>query len=186
MIYSILSTYLPDPITWVFLLLTAALILHHHKLERAATTLIAATATFLLALMVMPLDEVVSQPLENRYPRPTLPAHVDGIVVLSGGLKPYIFERRNVPGPNATAVRFLAGVELARRFPNARLVFTGVTLGGKRQQAAEHAALWQLVDATGLPRSRIIFEDKSTTTAENIAFCQRLLHPKSGETWLLV
>ncbi|MBV9902965.1 MAG: hypothetical protein JO346_00140, partial [Alphaproteobacteria bacterium] len=119
MIYSILSTYLPDPITWVFLLLIATLILHHYKREKAAMTLIAATATFLLALIVMPLDEVVSRPLENRYPRPTLPAHVDGIVVLSGGLSPFIFAHRNVPGPNATALRFLAGVELARRFPNA-------------------------------------------------------------------
>ena len=40
--------------------------------------------------------------------------------------------------------------------------------------------------AFGIPRERLIIENKSRNTAENVAFRTRLASPRPGENWLLV
>lgn len=187
MIYFLLSRYLVDPFAWVFLIIVASLVLYHHKRQRLALAMLGATAVAMFALMTMPLDQLLIRPLENRYPRPPLPTHVDGIVVLSGGLgDPSIVTSRDALSRNRTTDRLIAARDVATRFPNAQLVFSGVTPGAAIRQAQERAAIWKLVDLLGIKRSRVVFEDKSTNTFESLVYCRRLLHPKKGETWLLV
>jgi uncharacterized SAM-binding protein YcdF (DUF218 family) len=148
--------------------------------------LVIGAAAALFALMVIPFDQMLARPLENQYPRPALPAHVDGIVVLDGGLTPNIFLSRGVTGANPSALRMLAGAELARRFPHAKFVFSGTSGRTPIDREREHKAAEAFLLALGVAPGRTIFERTSRDTGQNLANSRKQLQPKDGETWLLV
>ena len=99
---------------------------------RAVRWLVLAAAVLLLVAGVLPLNVWMIRALEDEYPRPPWPAHVDGIVVLGAGFDTSILKARGVPATNAGEMGVIAGVEAARRYPAARLVFSGGSgvLGG--------------------------------------------------------
>ena len=76
-----------------------------------------------------------------------------------------------------TADRIIAAVELARRYPSARVVFVGKN---------EADFVIRLLEKLGVSRDRIIVERKSRNTIENATFAKQLVMPKPGERWLLV
>ena len=78
------------------------------------------------------------------------------------------------------------GVELARRYPTARLVFTGGSAGLLGEGPAEAIGARKLWLSLGVPAERMTFEAKSRDTWENALFTRDLVKPKPGETWLLV
>ena len=78
-----------------------------------------------------------------------------------------------------------ATVELARRYPNARIIFSGgdgsLVYGGNESDGA-----LRLFERLGLAPSRVMVEDQSRNTFENALFSKRIAAPKAGERWLLV
>jgi uncharacterized SAM-binding protein YcdF (DUF218 family) len=87
---------------------------------------------------------------------------------------------------NNAAERITEFVALARRYPEARLVFTGgsgfVFPGALREADVIHHVL----DGLGSDLSRITFERESRNTYENALFSRPLVNPGTGETWLLI
>jgi uncharacterized SAM-binding protein YcdF (DUF218 family) len=111
----------------------------------------------------------------------------DGIVVLGGT----IGEAEVAPGVwqivmNEGAERLTEGMALARRFPNARLVFTGGSAALFHHERTEAQAARDLWRSLGYPVDKAIFEEKSRNTVENAVFTAELVKPKPGERWLLV
>ncbi|MDP4026177.1 YdcF family protein [Methylobacterium sp. NEAU 140] len=133
-----------------------------------------------------PLSEMVLLPLEQRFPQyPADGPAPAGIVVLGGGIESGLSEARDQVIVNEAGERPIYFADLARRFPGARLVFSGGSgfVGGGVSEAdivSRHA------DVLGLPRSRLILENRSRNTHENAAFSAALVKPKPGERWLLV
>jgi uncharacterized SAM-binding protein YcdF (DUF218 family) len=78
------------------------------------------------------------------------------------------------------------GVELARRYPNARLIYTGGSASFPQEGPAEAISARALWLSLGVPAERMMFEAKSRNTFENAVFTRDLVKPKPGETWLLV
>ena len=187
MLYLILTRYLFDPLAWVFYALIAAIVAgqvyNNTELQKG---IVIATAAVLFALMVIPLDYYLARPLENQYPRPQLPAHVDGIVVLDGGMNPGIYFSRGVVGENPSVLRMLAGAELARRYPHAKFIFSGNSGHTPKQKEEEHQTAQALFAAMGLPADRTLYEVTSRDTGENLANSRKLANAKDGETWILV
>lgn len=132
------------------------------------------------------LGAVLLNPLEQRFPRPPLPAKVDGILVLGGGLNGDINKVRGGYELNAAGGRFVEAVILARRFPDAKVAVSGgsATLFGSDEGDATTAP--RLLTALGVSADRLILEDRSRNTYENAIFSKQLIQPKPGETWLLV
>ena len=101
---------------------------------------------FLGLLALLPLDQPVLRPLEDRFPRPAAePAHIDGIVVLGGAVEQRLTEARGLPALNGAAERMTEAVALLRRHPEARLVFTGGTASlapGALSEADVARQLW--------------------------------------------
>lgn len=82
-------------------------------------------------------------------------------------------------------MRLIAGLQLARRYPAARLVFTGGS-GGLNQEPAEAIGVRNFWLGLGGPLDRMSFEAKSRNTWENGLFTRDLVQPQLGERWLLV
>ncbi len=78
-------------------------------------------------------------------------------------------------------------IALARRYPEAKIIFTGGAADVLETTAEpEAAAIKARIGAYGLDPSRILFDDKSRNTHENALFTYDLLKPQPGETFLLV
>lgn len=163
---------------WLVLLTAIALIAGRPRLGRWLTI---ATAALFVLFGVLPTGDWLAQQLEDQYPRPaTLPAHVDGIVDLGGGLGTDILVERHAPAAALSEARLVSTFELARRYPDARVVFSG---GWGRFADAVAAAY--VFGQMGLDPARLTLESRSRDTFENLLFTKRLVHPSPGQTWVL-
>jgi uncharacterized SAM-binding protein YcdF (DUF218 family) len=164
------------PGNFLILTLIIGLALSATRFRRAGRRITLAAAAVLAILLVFPVAYWAMAPLEDRFPRPRLPDHVDGILVLSGGENPALFAIRGTEAVIASEGRLVEAVELSRRFPQARIVFSGF------EAKVARAAFQQM----GLDVNRIIFEEHARNTWENLLFSKNLMAPRAGETWLLV
>jgi uncharacterized SAM-binding protein YcdF (DUF218 family) len=133
---------------------------------------------------ILPTGTWLTLPLENRFTRPDWPAHVDGVLVLGGGTGTAIILSRGVPATKSSEPRLVAAYELARRYPNARVVFSGGSgslAGGDLDTVGAKYIFAQM----GLDPRRLTLETRSRNTSENIALSQKLVKPKPGDVWVL-
>lgn len=148
---------------------------------------LAVLALILLALCGwLPVGNVLIAPLEQRFPKwDGARGAPDGIVVLGGAIGPDLSAAHREPSLNESAERMTAVADLARRYPTARILFTGGA--GRRGQGAseaDHALL--LFESFGIARERIELEDRARNTLENAMFSRGIANPKYAERWLLV
>ena len=155
--------------------------------RRAGRALLALAIVAQAACLALPVDAWAIRPLEDRFPPVTAyPDHVDGIVVLGGAIDDLTSRDRDTPTLNGAANRMTTFVALARRYPDARLVFTGGS-GDLAQGVSSEAEFARILFAQlGLAPERVTFEDRSRTTRENATDTAALVAPRPGERWVLV
>jgi uncharacterized SAM-binding protein YcdF (DUF218 family) len=161
---------------------TALLFTRWRRLGRTVA-LVGAVSLVLLGISALP--RIALLPLENRFPIiANDEGRIDGLIVLGGGIN---ISRGQVSLKDAAASRVTAAVELARKHPEAKLVFSGGTaslLDPSAEPEAEAAgALFRLFN---IPAERVVLEDRSRNTQENALFTRNLVTPKPGERWLLI
>jgi uncharacterized SAM-binding protein YcdF (DUF218 family) len=146
------------------------------------------TAVLLLAIAgLSPLGNALVMPLEQRFPPWTAGAgEPTGIIVLGGSINPAISAGRGTPALNESAERMTVVADLARRFPNARIVFTGGSgrLLGDHPDEAQFAL--PLLQSFGIAANRIELENVSRNTFENATMTKAVVRPEPGQRWLLV
>jgi uncharacterized SAM-binding protein YcdF (DUF218 family) len=157
------------------------------RFHRAGWRLMVGSLVVLAVMGLSPLGNVLIIPLEDRFPPWDVAGGApDGIVVLGGALSPDVSAARRSTALTEAAERMTAAVELARRYPNARILFSGGTDALMPSGATEGEAALRLWAALGIEPSRIGVENRSRNTVENAAFSRDLVKPKPGERWLLV
>jgi uncharacterized SAM-binding protein YcdF (DUF218 family) len=148
---------------------------------------LAALAT--LANAMLPIGQWALKPIEDRFPPlVNLPPRVDGILVLGGVVDESVIGRRGLPRSLAAAgsPRLDAFLELARRYPMARHVFTGGSIELINERDTEADVVRRIFARLGLDTTRIIFEDRSRNTWENARFSFELIKPQPEELWILI
>ena len=139
-----------------------------------------------LSLAVLPVGEWALTPLENRFAQ-ALPDSVAGIIVLGGDEQTDITQARGVPTALDSLRRYLVFGALARRYPEARLMFSGgspyIRPGAPGQDSEIARAL---LSAIGMSADNIVFETESRNTYENAVFSAALAHPDPAEKWVVV
>jgi uncharacterized SAM-binding protein YcdF (DUF218 family) len=175
----------PDSLLLILLILAWLLLLRGHY--RAGTRLTGTVAVLLTLIALLPVDDWVLSPLETRFAvNPELPETVDGIIVLGGGEEPGMSSLWGRPQTNEAGERFSAFVALARRYPQAQLVFSGGS-GNPFDQTHRGADVAKVLLASqGLDLSRLLFERESRNTWENALNTKTLVQPATGQHWLLV
>jgi uncharacterized SAM-binding protein YcdF (DUF218 family) len=154
---------------------------------RAGRRLSALALLGLAIILFTPFGVALLRPLENKFPPPPadLPAPA-GIIVLGGALNITNSEARGQTILYEDGMRLIAGLQLARRYPSARLIFTGGSGYLRRRAPAEATGVRKFWLDLGGPADRMSFEAKSRNTWENALFTRDLVKPKYGEKWLLV
>lgn len=138
-------------------------------------------------LAVLPIGTWLLGPLEDRFPAIVEPpARVDGIVLLGGSIDmPRSADRPGIAlGPSAD--RITEFVSLARRYPDAKLVFTGGSGLLFDQVHREADFMAPLLETLGVDPGRVLLDREARNTHENALNAWPLAQPQPGEVWLLV
>lgn len=178
---------LVKPSTLLVVALFAAAHLLWRGRPRAGRVVTLMVALLALAIAALPIGDWLLRPLEDRFPPPAAePAHVDGIIVLGGSVDPRLATIHGGTPLNDSAERMTAFAALARRHPEARLLFTGGNGSLRHGQLTEADIAGRLFAELGVDGSRLVLERKSRNTWENAVFSKELMAPQPGATWLLV
>jgi uncharacterized SAM-binding protein YcdF (DUF218 family) len=157
------------------------------RLDGFGIGLTAFAALLLLFAGLSPVANWMLLPLEERFaPFRDDGRPVDGVIVLGGSVLAEESFGRGQLTLNDAGERAVALADLARRYPRARMVFSGGGGTILEDEVAEAAAFGRFAGALGIEPGRILVEDRSRTTDENAAFSKALVQPQPGERWLLV
>src|SRR5271163_508045 len=148
------------------------------RFRRLASWLIVTSLVLIALVGFSPLGRVLMLPLEQRFPPwDASRGAPDGIVVLGGAISLGISAARGDVALNEAAERITVAVDLARRYPNARIIFSGGT-GSLFGGALEAPLAVREFEALGIARDRITAEEQSRNTIENAVFSRLLAQPK--------
>ncbi|MBS0529528.1 MAG: YdcF family protein [Proteobacteria bacterium] len=157
------------------------------KRRRTGAGLLTAGIVALLIFGYSPLSNVLLLALSERFPAWHFDGHEpDGIIILGGAIQPEISAARNAVEVDGSAERIIGGLELARRFPQARVVYSGGSGNLIENSVPEAPIAGSLLERFGIAPERIVLESNSRTTDENARFIRKLVAPKPGQRWLLV
>jgi len=175
----------PDGLFVSFLLV--AVVLYLWGKRRAARSIFTVLILVVFLLSVLPLDNWLLNPLETRFEtNPELPEKIDGVVVLGGAVEPDISIEWGQLEVNQNAERINALIELHRRFPQARLVFTGGNASLNEHGVSEAEILKRYIGELGIDPESVEFEARARNTAENAAYTFLMVNPEPGSRWILV
>jgi uncharacterized SAM-binding protein YcdF (DUF218 family) len=169
------------PSNLVVLIGIVGLFLLPTRVARAGRWLAFVSLVVLAILGLSPVGNALIIPLEPQFPPwDATRGAPDGIVVLGGAIDGL------GPGKvvlNEGAERLTVVPELARRYPNARILFSGGSAALIDGDAEAKFAL-PLLESLGVARDRITLEDHSRNTVENAVYSKAIVQPKPGERWL--
>lgn len=167
------------------------------RLRRTGFVLAGAACAGLFLFGMTPLASLAMRTLEARFPVPEpLTGAVHGIVILGGSQDADASVSLGQPVLNEAAERLVVGLELARRFPDARVLISGGSGALTGAQTSEARAGAIMLESLGLDPARILIEERSRNTHENAVYSLAVAEPSEGETsegetlegetWLLV
>lgn len=147
--------------------------------------LLVASALVIVLFGLIPGGQLILYPLEERFVRPdeAAVAEAAGIIVLGGAEKPYLTSVRNEPALSDNALRLVAAADLANRYPEKPLYYTGGIAAENGTDEADVAALafaWM-----GLAPERVTLERESRNTHTNATETRKLIEPGDAP-WILV
>ena len=154
---------------------------------RRGKALVTIAALGFVLVAVAPIGPAMLLALEERFPRPAaLPERIDGILVLGGAVDPALSRYYGETVYGSAVARVLGGIALARRRPEAKLALVGGEGGFFPIGLAESRATLGFVLSEGIPRERILLEERSRSTHENAVYAKETIRPVAGENWVLV
>src|SRR5690348_2444176 len=155
-----------DPGNLLVLLLVAGLLwlAVTHRRHGLSLGIIVCAVLGLFAVSTLPLGSWALLPLEQRFPRPQLPAQVDGIVVLGGAVEGRLSRDRGTIALNDAAERIFAAAILARRHPEAKILISGGDATLFSNGSDEAAQTRDLLVELGVAADRVLTEDRSRNT----------------------
>lgn len=175
-----------SPDSLLIILFTVGLICLFKARLRLAKSIFVVLFVLFVIIGLFPVDEWVLYPLEKQYPPNPKLERVDGIIVLGGAEDAVRTHLWKQPAVGRAAERLFAFIELAQKYPDAKLVVTSGS-GSMVQQGLKGAdAMKQLFARQGLDVSKIIFERESRNTWENAILSKKLAQPRKGENWVLI
>ncbi len=157
------------------------------RFPRLGRALAVACVAALLLVGVAPLGALLLRPLEARFPPPPadLPAPY-AIVTLGGAIDDEMSLAHGQVDLVDGASRLTETAILARRYPMARIVYTGGSASLTSTQSDEAEQAKRLLVDLGVDPVRIAIETKSRNTDENARFTAAMERPRPDQAWLLV
>jgi uncharacterized SAM-binding protein YcdF (DUF218 family) len=186
-VFSKILGFLAMPSNLLVVAVLAGACLLMTRWRRSALTLLVGGVVVFAVLGFSPLSNALLLTLSERFPAwQAANVDPDGVIILGGVIDPEVSAARGQVELDSSAERALALLTLARRFPKARIVFSGGSGNLVMEPVAETRFARALLAEFGMTGERFVFEGESRTTYENARNTFELLKPKAGERYLLV
>jgi uncharacterized SAM-binding protein YcdF (DUF218 family) len=161
--------FFAQPSSLLFAGVIAGALLAATSWRRVSRGLLIGSLVGLVLCGLLPVADLLTRPLEDRFPRPGLAfdaTSLAGIIVLGGAEDRNGWDRGELGGLNEAAERYTetAVADLPPEAETARRI------------------LMEL----GVAPERLKLETQARNTHENAVFSARLLQPQAGERWLLI
>lgn len=155
---------------------------------RAARWLLGIGGAGLCVFGLLPTSILFANLLETRFPQPELSSRVDGIILLAGAERTAASTAYGQPQLGHGGGRYATALGLARRYPQARVVFTGGPRiePGRGALGTQSAVAERLFADLGLDAARIVWEEGSSDTCISARRTRELLRPAADEHWVVV
>ena len=149
---------------------------------------LALTAILILAVAAtLPIGKLLIAPLEDRFPFPPLDLlSPEGIIVLGGAIDSEVSKARGETVFDEGGERLTEAVVLAKRYPQARVVYTSGSSSFVGATSTEALQARTLMSQMGIAPERVTLEDKSRNTDENARFTAAIVHPQPSQRWIIV
>jgi uncharacterized SAM-binding protein YcdF (DUF218 family) len=186
-VLSKVSRIIMDPGNLLMVLLFAGTILFWMKWLRLAKWMLSLACALVLFAILVPVGGYTQTFLENRFPaNPPLPNHIDGIIVLGGVIQARVTQARGETAVSGSVDRLIAFADLAGRYPEARLIFTGGSGSLLHQDFKEADYVAPILQKLGMDTQNVIYENQSRNTYENAVYSRELVVPRPEDTWVLI
>ncbi len=179
--------FLVNPANLLLIALVIGFVLLLTRRTRTGRLILGLCVGTALFMATVPVGKSMMMTLENRFPiNRQLPEKVDGIIVLGGVVNEIVTQSRGQLTVGGGISRLIEFSALSKKFPQAKLVFTGGSGKLLSQNIKEADVLEPLLLILGIDVSRVIYENKSRNTYENATLTRSLVDPGPGETWILI
>jgi uncharacterized SAM-binding protein YcdF (DUF218 family) len=176
-----------QPGNLLMLCLLGGILLFLVSRSRRGKVLVGVSALGFLLLAVAPVGPAMLYELEARFPRPhSMPQRVDGIIILGGAVDPELSRSYGETVFNRAVTRVLAGVALARRYPDAKVALVSGEGEFFPVGFSESRATLSFVLEEGIASSRVVLEERSRSTHENAVYAKEMIRPAPDQIWILV
>lgn len=167
-----------QPISLVLILAVLALIFLLLNRRRLGLFAVLAAVLVLGAVGFTNLGYILIQPLEDRFALPNpAPEKVDAIVMLGGATLARPSSARAITELNDAGDRLTTTLWLARNYPEARIVISGGSGALSEEGEPEADTAERFFLAHGIPHNRLVLEEQSRNTDENVQLSKSLIIP---------
>ncbi len=159
------------------------------RFYRGGRKIVSLSIIILLATGLSPLGNWLLLPLEGRFVPPREDKRVEaphGIIILGGAVDTIVTKARRTAAVNNAGERLIEAAILAKRFPEARILFSGGSGRIFYERMSEADVVRRLFSQMGIHADRLLFENKSKNTWQNAIYTREILHKDSHKKWLLV
>jgi uncharacterized SAM-binding protein YcdF (DUF218 family) len=176
-----------SPINLLLFVALIGVLLCFGKRVRLGRGLALGAILVLAVAATLPVGKLLITPLEDRFslPRADL-ASPEGIIVLGGAIDSEVSEARGETVFDEGGERLTEAVVLAKRYPEARVVYTSGSSSFSGAKSTEALQARTLMSQMGIAPQRVTIEDKSRNTDENARFTAAIVHPQPSERWIIV
>lgn len=174
------------PETILVLLLAVPLLLLWRDRVTAAKRTLAFALCLTLLIGFFPIGNLLLNPLERAFPVHPAIASPQGIIVLGGMEHVAPDDVGGFAQLNEAAERLTSTLELANRFPDATVLFSGGKVALRPVDTGEFNVGPDILRQIGLPDDRLIVEGRSRTTAENATRAKASVAGAGEGPWVLV
>ena len=176
-----------NPINILLFLLLIGIIFHFFNKKKLYKIINIITLILFILIVILPTGKYFLWKLESSYSIPKiLPPDIDGILILGGGVNESLTYQYQQMSLNENVERLTESIDLMRRFPDAKIVFSGGSTTFSKPKLTGIDVAKMFYNRMRVDINRIIFENKSRNTYENFVFSKKFIDNKNNEKWLLV
>jgi uncharacterized SAM-binding protein YcdF (DUF218 family) len=172
------------PLNLLYFAVIGAMLLARFGWRRLARRIVIVAAATFAVIGFTQLPDLLAYRLETAVPPAELPENPAGIVVLGGGLAANA-QAGTGYHLGESADRLVKGLELRRRFPDARFIYSGGLGSPLRPGAPEAGAAQAMTEALYGDMRGLELEPNARNTWQNAQFVAQMAGGGSG-IWILV
>lgn len=142
---------------------------------------------FFIIFGILPTGSYLNYILEKDFfYNNELSSDIKGMVILSGATNPYLTKEHQKVSLGGSVERLTESIQIIKNNPSIKIIFSGGPAYINHPNLNDSDSAKIFFSQMGVDISKIIFEDNSRNTYENILFSKEIAKPKIDEKWIVI